>query len=629
MNIYIFKLKHFNHNLPITYISIVDFFPTWTLHPRLRELLRMYCTNFASISGLMSAVKVGILFIMISIFVHANCVVANADFDTSISSSIPILNTGTIEETTVTYSNLGEGIDEENLKYPTTPKPARSGSNSAEQIKTNRKKVEVLSTDCSTKRSQILLKYQIPNGNKNQRASNESHSSDNHQRLVVRKRNSVSPNSHNETSSAVAGNIDLNEHVPQCTQSGRYEPIQCYSKMNYCWCVNKYGQAIKNSAAKSGEQPSCDQSTYESESIDSLVVTGVSTHRIKSLLRGPLSSGGHSDRHGLDSDLESESYDQDGNLQGADQEDKRRISASQELHLFLLPNECTISRNNARERAMRHIDESIWIPECDITNQNLYALKQCHRSRICWCVNQVTGFPLRTKEPLSAQPNINCTEVTRLVDGSQTLIRSNKPHSYYRGFSESCDAFERAEFLQFIITQFRQQISDHLKIYPSSKPPDGTGTRNPFRLNEAKVSLWKFELLDLDHEKTLNDREWSKFKLHFKLVDKPDDALRATNQQSSINPSMKPLIILRSQRRCWRDFLECCGKGQLLLNESIQLTKWLSCAEIPSDAHPLLSDRVRGSPTNHGLDFSPARSEEAAERRKHKKNPLSSMLKPD
>lgn len=30
-------------------------------------------------------------------------------------------------------------------------------------------------------------------------------------------------------------------HTPECNHYGGYEPRQCHNRLNYCWCVNEFG----------------------------------------------------------------------------------------------------------------------------------------------------------------------------------------------------------------------------------------------------------------------------------------------------------------------------------------------------------------------------------------------------
>lgn len=484
----------------------------------------------------------------------------------------------------------------------------------------DKKQEEVLSTDCRAKRNEILTRQSSPSG---ARASqNTSPALTGYQRLKPKHEGPSSPAPNNETIT----NFGDGEHIPKCNQQGGYEPIQCH-KIGYCWCVNKYGQAIKNSAVVAGEEPYCDQSMYESESNDLLVVAGISAQRIKNLLKPGSSSTESTTPNGhmnFEADSSTESLDSDGR-QLVGTEFNRRT----EPILPLIPNNCKTSRTNAKDRASKHVSDSIWVPDCDTENDRLYAVKQCHKSKVCWCVDQITGLPLRTGESITLRSSSNCTEIKKIVEMTASIARVNVLKSqpaFYHGSSEFCDADKRIEFVTSLNNQFRQQISDYMKQYPASSLPQGLSSTNPFTIGESQVSKWKFTIMDKDLDGKLGDREWSKFKNNFKLVDKLDEMENQFKQQKNSYFSLTPLMILRSQRKCWRDFLEFCGNGDLLNDESISLSKWLSCTDIPPKYIQASSDDRSMTPYSENTY---AHSREAAIIRSKKKNPFLGILKPD
>ncbi len=47
-------------------------------------------------------------------------------------------------------------------------------------------------------------------------------------------------------------------YVPQCTEAGEYETIQCYGSTGYCWCVNENGEEVEGSRRGPGKgSPNC------------------------------------------------------------------------------------------------------------------------------------------------------------------------------------------------------------------------------------------------------------------------------------------------------------------------------------------------------------------------------------
>lgn len=493
---------------------------------------------------------------------------------------------------------------------------------STEQPRKGDKKRETLSTDCVAKKNEILLKQQRHSNA--QVRSTQQHGTLHDNPLPTGFQRLKPKLAHNDTSDS---NLE-SEFVPTCTDNGKYEPIQCH-KIGYCWCVNKFGQAIKNSATSGGEKPFCDLSIYDSDNNDFLVVTGVSASRLKNLLKPHGATNSNSSAQtNSDSDIEPPYSDTDSK----DSADfNKRVNSSQEPSLALVENECTMSREKALERASRHTDDSIWIPECDVKHNKLYAEKQCHKSKVCWCVDQVTGLPLRTSEQLKKETTINCTEIRRIIDQASSVFNQPKlQSSHFNGFSESCDAEQRVEFVLSIINQFRRQISEYMKVDSNYVPPAGLPTLNPFRLSENQVSSWKFSTMDQDMNGKLDEREWNKFKMNFKLVDRFEEIYKSHKPDTDSQFAVVPLNIVRPQRRCWRDFLQFCGNGDFLTNESIGLSSWLSCTEIPSKLDSFGIDDGRGRVAGSEPETTPvANTVAAAIARSKKKNPFLGILRPD
>ncbi|XP_041641375.1 nidogen-1-like [Cheilinus undulatus] len=49
----------------------------------------------------------------------------------------------------------------------------------------------------------------------------------------------------------------VGQYVPQCDQHGAYEPTQCHSSIQQCWCVDANGQEIPNTRTGPGSVPLC------------------------------------------------------------------------------------------------------------------------------------------------------------------------------------------------------------------------------------------------------------------------------------------------------------------------------------------------------------------------------------
>lgn len=129
--------------------------------------------------------------------------------------------------------------------------------------------------------------------------------------------------------------------------------------------------------------------------------------------------------------------------------------------------------------------------------------------------------------------------------------------------------------------------------------------------------------MDRNSDGALGDREWSKFKNNFKLVDLVDDAKQAMKVSHA---AAGLLMIPRSQRRCWREFLEFCGNGGLLEADSISLAKWQTCTDLPPKT---IRDDMEQKGSMTVFENTYAHSREAAIIRSKKKNPFLGILKPD
>ncbi|XP_066299199.1 uncharacterized protein [Branchiostoma lanceolatum] len=55
----------------------------------------------------------------------------------------------------------------------------------------------------------------------------------------------------------------IGQYVPQCTEDGRYRPLQCHASTGYCWCVDELGTTIEGTKAGRGMIPHCDESFGE------------------------------------------------------------------------------------------------------------------------------------------------------------------------------------------------------------------------------------------------------------------------------------------------------------------------------------------------------------------------------
>ena len=173
--------------------------------------------------------------------------------------------------------------------------------------------------------------------------------------------------------------------------------------------------------------------------------------------------------------------------------------------------------------------------------------------------------------------------------------------------------------MRSLVGQFRVQIDEYTSLNPNGTRPNGLSSRRPLELPEAEVLWWKFHLLDSDQDGRLEDREWCKFKMNFRLVDRLDGQADGGARRGA---SWSPLSILRPERLCWRDLLDWCAGGRLLVRDSIDLARWMGCMGAGSGGW-------RGRERGAEWRGSGASSGEAAAARRKKKNPFAGILRAD
>lgn len=385
-----------------------------------------------------------------------------------------------------------------------------------------------LSTNCLAKREDIIRKRKQPRRN----------SGSNTQELKPK----LSTEFIEKNVTQTDGWLFENEHEPNCTESGQYEPVQC--SMGFCWCVNKYGQAIKNSATNDPELR-CDPVLYDSQAGANHVMRGLSSEAAD-MLQAPTRNS-----------LNTSSSLNDSTRGTGD--------PSVDPLLSLIPNNCGLSRERAEERAAKNSVENVWIPDCDPSDRRFYDIKQCHKKKVCWCVNECTGLPLETKDQLSKDLSINCSEIIKNIDSS-----CKEPYVKYLGLSKHCDDQKRFEIVHSLLGQFKTRLSSQMRTE---------------KMSEKQIFEAMFATLDANKDGLVADREWFHFKENYKVVDRLDPD--STNQQHlsySYKPdwSKIPISISKYQRRCWRDLLDYCSDNDILEFEvSINLTKWLDCTRLP------------------------------------------------
>lgn len=53
----------------------------------------------------------------------------------------------------------------------------------------------------------------------------------------------------------------VGQYIPECDQSGAYEPMQCHGSTGYCWCVDRNGQEISGSRSEPSSRPMCEETS--------------------------------------------------------------------------------------------------------------------------------------------------------------------------------------------------------------------------------------------------------------------------------------------------------------------------------------------------------------------------------
>lgn len=47
------------------------------------------------------------------------------------------------------------------------------------------------------------------------------------------------------------------QYVPQCDDLGRFTPLQCHGKSDFCWCVDRDGREVQGTRSQPGTTPAC------------------------------------------------------------------------------------------------------------------------------------------------------------------------------------------------------------------------------------------------------------------------------------------------------------------------------------------------------------------------------------
>nr|XP_054758295.1 papilin-like [Lytechinus pictus] len=218
-------------------------------------------------------------------------------------------------------------------------------------------------------------------------------------------------------------------YVPQCTESGDYEPMQCYGSNNdYCWCVNENGEELDfTRTLPEQDRPSCQGI------LDSVCFT---TYRM--IKEGTQSSEymPQCTPQGLFAKLQCQT--ERGCLCVNESSGSVLFAVDVDPEMAT-PRSCDGISTRVLTICQIHQQESLatsgeaenrYIPEC--TSDGSYAPIQCYegQARYCWCVNEageeIPGTRRRGEEPDCTVETVEPTEaVTEKTSAAATPTVAN------------------------------------------------------------------------------------------------------------------------------------------------------------------------------------------------------------
>ncbi|XP_072168856.1 papilin-like [Diadema setosum] len=217
-------------------------------------------------------------------------------------------------------------------------------------------------------------------------------------------------------------------YVPQCTESGEYEIMQCYGSNNdYCWCVNENGEEIDFTRTLPGEdRPNCDgimdsvcfvahrevmARTRDWEYMPQCTAQGLFAKLQCHTERGCLCVEQTSGQVLFVVDVDP-------------QEATPRMCDGVATRVLTT---CQMHKMEATEAARESPQANLYIPQCD--SDGSYSEVQCYQgqARYCWCVNEA-GEELpdtrqRNSEPTCSPDGPKTTALNRETDPGYTTRR--------------------------------------------------------------------------------------------------------------------------------------------------------------------------------------------------------------
>lgn len=195
-----------------------------------------------------------------------------------------------------------------------------------------------------------------------------------------------------------AGPMMPGKYIPQCTSSGKYEPVQCHGSTGNCWCVNtETGEEISGTRVGpgAGRRPSCPSTAFAASSFVSMETCAQARQRVGPMMPGKyipqcVASGDYNEVqcHG------STGYCWCVNPKTGEKVPNTEVApghgppschvAAFAMDAPMPKGPCTLEREHAGP-AM----PGKFIPKC--TPSGKYLPKQCSPTGFCWCVEIETG----------------------------------------------------------------------------------------------------------------------------------------------------------------------------------------------------------------------------------------------
>ncbi|XP_070578826.1 papilin-like isoform X2 [Ptychodera flava] len=200
-----------------------------------------------------------------------------------------------------------------------------------------------------------------------------------------------------------------NPYVPECTEEGEFEPLQCNERIGYCWCVNEKGAEIIGSRRGPGEDdPICQENEPE---------VPLCRRRHSEALNNA-EDGGYIPSCDVNGEFEPMQCQRSSGRCWCVDKEGREIPGTQRAPGQPRPVcEETIRDTECRRQradALADPEPGQMIPQC--TEEGGFKARQCWgNSGYCWCVNELGREVVGTRKgPYDPRPD--CDEYQPLRD---------------------------------------------------------------------------------------------------------------------------------------------------------------------------------------------------------------------